>query len=68
MTKKFQVEVAISYNDVGGQSSLSHQLTCFKARILCQLDLLKCLNPRFFLVADNESEIRFSKPKMDDTI
>ena len=31
MTKKLQVEVAISYNDMEGQSSLSHQLKSFKA-------------------------------------
>ena len=49
MTKKFQVEVAINYKDMGGQSSLSHLLTSFKARILCQLANLKCLTLRFFL-------------------
>ena len=48
MTKKFQVEVAISYKDMGGQSQLSHQLTRFKAQILYQLGNLKCLTLRFF--------------------
>ena len=33
MKKKFQVEATIIYKDVGGQTSLFHQLTCFKARI-----------------------------------
>ena len=36
-TKKFQVKVAINYKDTGGQTSLSHQLIYFKARILCQV-------------------------------
>ena len=67
ITKKCQVEVAISYKDMGGRSSLSHQLPCFKARIICQLAHLKYLN-KVFLVADNESEIRFSKFKMADSI
>ena len=39
--KKFQVEVAISYKDMGSQSSLCHQFRCFKARILCHLANLK---------------------------
>ena len=55
MTKMFQVKVAINSNDMEGQSRVSHQLTCFKARILCQLANLKCLSLKFFLVADNES-------------
>ena len=37
MKNKFQVEVAISYKDMGGQSSLFHQLAYFKARILNQM-------------------------------
>ena len=60
-TNKFQVEVAISYKDMKGLRSLSCELTCFKARILRQLDDVKCLTLRFFLADDNESKIRFSK-------
>ena len=56
MKKKFQVEVAISNKDLGRQSSISHQLTRFIARIFCQLANFKRLTPTFFLVADNETD------------
>ena len=55
MSKKFQVEVAISYKDMEGQSSLSHLHIRFKARILCQL--ANYASPSGFLVANNKSEI-----------
>ena len=48
MIKKFQVEVAISYKDMEGQSSLSHQLIRFKARISRQSTNLKCVTLRLF--------------------
>ena len=64
MKNKFQVEGTISYEDMVSQISLSHQLTCFKTRILCHSANLKCLTLRFFRVADNKSETRFSKFKI----
>ena len=55
--------MAISYKDMKGQSLLSHQLTCFKARILCQLANLKCSNLSFFwsLVTNLRSDLQNSK-------
>ena len=63
MTKKFQVEVAITYEDMGRQCSLFHQLTYFEARILCQLANLKCLTLRFFwsLIANLRFDFQNSK-------
>ena len=46
--KKFHVEVAISYKEMGGQTSLFHQFTFLIARIIRQLTNLKCLTLRFF--------------------
>ena len=60
MTKKFQIEVCISYKDMEGQSSLSF----FKAQILYQ----EMPYPKVFWNADNECENRFSKFKIFDPI
>ena len=52
--QKFQVEVAVSSKDMGGQNSLSHHL-------VQSMNFMPISYPEVFLVASNDSEIRFSK-------
>ena len=63
LRKKFQVEVTINYKDMGDQSSLFHQLTCFKVRISCQHANLKCFALRIFwsLITNLRPDFKNSK-------
>ena len=61
--KTFSIEVAISYEDMGDQSSLSHQLSYFKDRILWQLIHWIYLSLGVFELLITNPETRFLKFK-----